>query len=228
MSKTIVVCGHGPGISDAVARRFGREGFSVALVARSEERLAKAAAALGEAGITAKAFACDLGDPEAVRAMVRNVHDSLGPIAVVHWNAFRGGAGDLTTSTTADLRAVLDVGVHGMIAAIQESLSDLRASKGSVLVTGGGLALYDARVDGMAVGWGVMGLAVSKAAQHKIVGMLHQKLAPEGVYVGEVIVLGTVKGTAFDGGNATLEPATIAERFWQLQQTRTETSVNVS
>lgn len=211
-----------------MARKFGKEGFSVALVARSGERLAKAAAALGEAGITAKPFACDLGDPEAVRAMVRSVHDSLGPISVVHWNAFRGGAGDLTTSTTDDLRAVLDVGVHGMIAAIQESLSDLRAAKGAILVTGGGLALYSPQVDGMAVNWGAMGLAVSKAAQHKIVGMLHQKLAPEGVYVGEVIVLGTVKGTAFDGGNATLEPSAIAERFWDLHQNRTETSVNVS
>ena len=228
MSGTIIVCGHGPGISDAVARRFGKEGFSVALVARSEDRLAKAAASLGEAGVTAKAFACDLGDPDAVRAMVHRVHDSLGPISVIHWNAFRGGAGDLTTATTADLRAVLDVGVHGMIAAIQESLSDLRASKGAVLVTGGGLGLYSPQVDTMAVNWGVMGLAVSKAAQHKIVGMLHQKLASDGVYVGEVVVLGTVKGTAFDGGNATLEASAIAERFWSLHQDRKESSVNIS
>lgn len=228
MKGTIIVCGHGPGISDAVARRFGKEGFSVALVARSEDRLAKAAASLAESGVTAKPFACDLGDPEAVRAMVRDVHDSLGAISVVHWNAFRGGAGDLTTSTTADLRAVLDVGVHGMIAAIQESLSDLRASKGAVLVTGGGLALYSPQVDGMAVGWGAMGLAVSKAAQHKIVGMLHQKLAPEGVYVGEVVVLGMVKGTAFDSGNATIEPSAVADQFWSLTQSRKESSVNLS
>ena len=30
MAKTIVVCGYGPGVSDAVARKFGSEGFSVA------------------------------------------------------------------------------------------------------------------------------------------------------------------------------------------------------
>ena len=39
MSKTIVVVGFGPGISNAVAEKFGAEGFSVALVARSQERL---------------------------------------------------------------------------------------------------------------------------------------------------------------------------------------------
>ncbi len=32
MTKTILVCGHGPGISDAVARKFGAEGFSVAFL----------------------------------------------------------------------------------------------------------------------------------------------------------------------------------------------------
>ena len=39
MAKTIFVGGFGPGISTAVAERFGREGFSVALVARNQERL---------------------------------------------------------------------------------------------------------------------------------------------------------------------------------------------
>jgi hypothetical protein len=31
-----------------------------------------------------------------------------------------------------------------------------------------------------------MGLAVAKAAQHKTAALLHQKLAGDGVYVGEV------------------------------------------
>ncbi len=35
MKPTIVICGYGSGISDAVARRFGREGFKVAIVART-------------------------------------------------------------------------------------------------------------------------------------------------------------------------------------------------
>jgi NAD(P)-dependent dehydrogenase (short-subunit alcohol dehydrogenase family) len=31
MSKTILICGHGPGISAAVAKRFGRENFQVSM-----------------------------------------------------------------------------------------------------------------------------------------------------------------------------------------------------
>ena len=43
MSKTILVCGFGAGISNAVAEKFGAEGFSVGLVARNRERLAEGA-----------------------------------------------------------------------------------------------------------------------------------------------------------------------------------------
>ena len=228
MKHTIIVCGHGPGISDAVARRFGREGYSVALVARNAERLAGAAAALEGAGIRARAFPCDLADAAAVRAMVRDVRAALGPIAVLHWNAYAFGGGDLTTAPVEELNQPINVSVHGLIAAVQESLADLKSEKGAVLVTGGGLAFYDPKVDAMAAQWGVMGLAIAKAAQHKTVGLLHQKLAGDGVFVGEVVVLGTVKGTAFDRGQGGIEGAVIAERFWELHQRRDAASVNIS
>ena len=228
MQRTIIVCGYGPGISDAVARRFGGEGFSVALVARNAERLAAAAQALTDAGIHARAFPCDLGDPEAVRALVRDVRAALGPVAIVHWNAYAHGAGDLSSASIEELRGALDVSLHGMLAATQEALPDLRSEKGALLVTGGGLAFYDPKIDAMAVSWRAMGLAVAKAAQHKAVGLLHQRLAADGVYVGEVVVLGSVKGTAFDSGQATLEASSVADRFWELFQRRSEASVNIS
>ncbi|MFL5347427.1 MAG: SDR family NAD(P)-dependent oxidoreductase [Hyalangium sp.] len=228
MKRTIVVCGHGPGISDAVARRFGKEGFAVALVARNAERLKAAAEKLSGTGITAKAFACNLGDPKAVRSLIRDVRTSLGPIAVIHWNAYTPGAGDLTTAPVEELHAPIDVSVFGLVAAVQESLPDLKNEKGSVLITGGGLAFYDPKVDATAVQWNAMGLAIGKAAQHKTAGILHQKLKGDGVYVGEVVVLGQVKGTAFDSGHATLEASAIAEKFWELTQRRSEATVNFS
>lgn len=225
MKRTIIVCGHGPGISDSVARKFGKEGFAVALVARNAGRIAEAAKKLEADGITAKAFPCDLGNGDAVRALVREVRGSLGPVSVVHWNAYAGGGGDLLTASTNDLVGVLGVSLFGLIAATQEALPDLKQEKGSLLVTGGGFAFYDARVDQMAVQFQAMGLAIGKAAQHKAVGLLTQKLSGEGVYVGEVVVLGMVKGTAFDHGNATLDPDDIAAKFWELHSERKEASV---
>lgn len=226
MTRTIVVCGHGPGISDAVARRFGKEGFAVALVARNAERLKASAEALTKAGLTAKAFPCNLGDPQAVRSLIRDVRASLGPVAVIHWNVYTGGAGDLTTAPAEEVRTPIDVSVTGLVAGVQEALPDLKKEKGAVLITGGGLSAYHPKVDAMAVSWNAMGLAIAKAAQHKTAGLLHQKLSADGVYVGEVVVMGSVKGTAFDSGQATLEASDIAERFWKLHQERKEASVN--
>ena len=40
-NKSIVIVGYGPGTATAVAERFGKEGFAVALVGRNEERLAE-------------------------------------------------------------------------------------------------------------------------------------------------------------------------------------------
>lgn len=224
MKPTIVVCGHGPGISDAVARRFGKAGFSVALVARSADRLTAAAAALSSAGITAKAFPCHLGNPESVRSLIREVRASLGPISVLHWNAYSHGIRDLTTASADELRAVLDVSVVGLVAGVQEALPDLKSQKGAVLVTGGALAFYNPGMEAMASQWGLMGLSIEKASQHKVVGLLHQRLAGEGVYVCDVVVRGTVKGTAFDSGHANLEGAAIAEKFWEMYQRRAEPS----
>lgn len=228
MAKTIIVAGFGPGISTAVAERFGREGFSVALVARSADRLATGVQALQAKGIRAEAFPTDLSQPDAVRALVGKVRTALGPISVLQWTAYSGAAGDLTTASTEEVRTALDLAVTSLIAATQEALPDLRAEKGAVLVTNGGFGLFDAKVDEVAVTYSAMGLAIANSAKHKVVRLLAQKLKPDGIYVGEVMVTQTVKGTAFDaGGRGTLDAATVGAKFWDLYQARAETSVMV-
>src|SRR3569623_1679924 len=57
-----VVVGIGPGNGAALARRFDREGYAVALLARREELSKQLASELTET----RAFACDVGDPASV------------------------------------------------------------------------------------------------------------------------------------------------------------------
>lgn len=227
MSKSILVCGHGPGISDAVARRFGKAGFKVGVVARSADRLARAAEQLRGSGVDAHAFPCDLGDADAVRTLVREARGALGPLTVLHWNAYAGTAGDLLQASTAELRTVIDVSVLGLVAAVQEALPDLEAQRGSVLCTGGGLGYHDAGVAKMAVGWKAMGLSVAKAAQHKTIALLHQQLAPRGVHVADAVVTGVVKGTAWDQGNGTLDADAIAETMWKMHEERAPATLRI-
>src|SRR3954467_3772760 len=101
MEKTIVVCGYGSGISDAVANQFGNQGFQVALVARNPEKLEQARAALEARGIQAGAFPADLSDPGQAKRRVQRVTANLAPIAAIHWNAYSNLAGDLLTADAA-------------------------------------------------------------------------------------------------------------------------------
>jgi NADP-dependent 3-hydroxy acid dehydrogenase YdfG len=228
MAKTILIGGYGPGISGGVARKFGGEGWQVALAARNTERLEAGVKSLAEAGITAKAFPGDLGDPQAAKQVVGRVRETLGPITAILWNAYASLAGDLTTSSAEDFRTVFDVGVVGAVATIQAALPDLREQDGAaVLVTGGGFAFYSDQADQMATQWNAMGLAVVKAAQHKLTGVLHHKLKADGIYVGTLVVLGAVKGTAFSPDQG-LDANDIADAFWQLYQDRKEVSRTIS
>ena len=70
MSKVIAVFGAGAGRGVALARRFGREGFRVALVARRKDRLEELAEELRRERIEATAFPADLGDPAGVPALI--------------------------------------------------------------------------------------------------------------------------------------------------------------
>jgi short-subunit dehydrogenase len=230
MKKAILVVGFGPGISTAVAEKFGASGFSVALVARRADKLDAGVKALEAKGIEVAAFPADAADPTAMRAVVGKVRASLGPVSVLHWNAYAGGqAGDLLTADPATLRGLADVGVVGLLAAVHEALPDLRAAKdGAVLITNGAFGDVHPQMDEMAVQLNAMGLALANATKHKLVGLLAARLKGDGVYVGEVMVAGMVKGTAWDQGNANLEASAIANKFWDLYRARGEVRARVS
>ena len=228
MSKTIVVVGYGPGISNAVAEKFGANGFTPALVARSADKLEKGVASLKAKNIEARAVRADASDPESIRGAIRTARAS-GPIAAIHWNAYGGEkAGDFLEADPKTMHSVFDVGIVSLVAAVQEALPDLKANSGAVLVTNGAFGELNPQVDAFAVQSKFMGLGLGNAAKHKLVGLLAARLKSEGVYIGEVMVAGTVKGTAWDRGQATLEPSQIANAFWTLHEGRSETYARVT
>jgi NADP-dependent 3-hydroxy acid dehydrogenase YdfG len=229
MSKIIVIVGFGPGNSTAVAEKFGAEGFSVALVGRNDDRLAAGVSALKTKGITAAAFRADAADPTAVAAAIRKVRAELGPITAIHWNAVGGAeAGDLLTADPVVLRGIFDAAVFGLLAATREALPDLKsAADGTILITNGGFGELSPDIDAYATSINAMGVALSNAAKNKLAGLLSQRLKADGIYVGEVMVRGTIKGTPTDSGNS-VEPSRIADKFWELYQTRGEMLAGIS
>jgi NADP-dependent 3-hydroxy acid dehydrogenase YdfG len=223
MAKTLLVAGYGPGISAAVAEKFGAEGFQIALVGRSADKLAAGVKALEGKGAKAAAFPADLGDPAAIRGMLERVRASLGPIAVVEWTAYSPGnlAGDLLTASPEELHSLFDVSIVGLVALVQAALPDLKSAKGAILVTNGGAGFADPAADAIVVQYGMMGLGLANAAKHKLVGILAKRLEADEIYVAEIMVAGSIKGTAFDRGQpGTIEGTVVADKFWQLYQAR--------
>lgn len=153
MSKVIVIVGFGPGTATAMAERFAAEGFSVALIARNEEHLAAGVAALTSRGATVFGFPADASDPSSIQAVIRSVRSQMGPITVLHWNAYGGlEAGDLLTADAASVRAAFDPTVVGLLAAAVEALPDLKTSgSGAILVSNGALGEVSSQIDELAV-----------------------------------------------------------------------------
>lgn len=226
--SVLLVVGYGPGISQAVANRFAREGYGIALVARNLQRVEQAALELRRTGVAAAAYQADASDPDAIRRTVAQVQQDLGPISTVLWTAFRNGGVNNVLSTAPDqIERVFDIGVAGLLTCVQAVLEDLKSEPGaSILVANGALGENTTEADSFAKLLDNDGVALENAAKSKLVGILAERLRDFGIYVGEVTVVGSVAGTA-TAGPSTITPARIADQFWRLTQTRTTTRVRI-
>lgn len=141
---SIAIIGAGPGLGAAVARRFGREGFDVALIARDHERTKAFAAELGREGVTARGFAADVRDPKALAAALDAVNATMGPVEVLQYSPVpqRDFMLPVLETTHADLTGPVEFSVYGPVVAVQQVLPGMRAlGRGTVLFVNGGTAV---------------------------------------------------------------------------------------
>ena len=112
----LVVIGYGPGNGHAIAHRFGREGWSIALIGRRAERLNAGVAHLGAAGVTVRGFVGDAGDPASLRATLQSIRAELGPVSAIALTAYRNVVvDDVLTAPPATVAHVFDIGVAGLL-----------------------------------------------------------------------------------------------------------------
>ncbi|HYE04082.1 MAG TPA: SDR family oxidoreductase [Planctomycetota bacterium] len=81
--RTAVVAGGGRGVGRAIADALAARGAAVAVVARSADQVRAAAAAIRDAGGTARGFSCDIASADAVDALADEVRATLGPATIV-------------------------------------------------------------------------------------------------------------------------------------------------
>ena len=197
LTRTAVVVGAGPGLGLALAHRFASEGYALALLARSPERLDLA----GLAGATTHAV--DLADRPALVAALADVRARHADPEVLLFNASATVMGQPTEVAPDAVAAALAVGVVAGVVCAQELAPAMRtAGGGSLLFTGGGTALKPWAA-GTAIG-------LQKAALRNYALALHDELTPLGVHAGTVTVHGMIAPAT------PYAPDLIAEAFWGL------------
>ena len=199
----LLVVGAGPGIAAATARRFGRHGYAVGLVARREEALIELQAALAGDGVLVGRAPAEAGDPASLTAAVQLLVETFGPVDVLLYNVSVGRQAAVPELRPEDLLADLAAGAVGLQTAVRAVLPGMRqAGSGTVLVTGSGAA--DRPIPSMAT------LGVQKAALRALVELQARALAPEGVHVATVTIRGLV------GEDAQIHPDRIADLYAEL------------
>jgi NAD(P)-dependent dehydrogenase (short-subunit alcohol dehydrogenase family) len=85
--QVAVVTGAGRGIGRAIAEAQAKAGAKVALLARTVGEIEAAAAMIGSEGGTARAYATDIVDRDAVETVFAAIERDLGPVSLLANNA---------------------------------------------------------------------------------------------------------------------------------------------
>jgi len=181
----------GPGLGLAIARRFGRAGFAIGMIARKQETLAAAGEALGAEGIACAGVAADAASEASLRQALTELRTLQGDTQILVYNAFTDHRIVPTRLPLEDMITDFRVNVGGVLVAAQGvAPAMIRRANRAIVVTGGGYALHPAA--------GRSSLSLSKAALRSLVMSLAQELEPQGVRVGTVTIFGQIKpNTAF-------------------------------
>lgn len=171
----VIVTGASMGIGRAAARQFAGEGARVALAARSAEALAALAAELPDS----LAVPTDMRDEAAVRQMVAAVADHYGRIDVLVNNAGQGMHVPVAVADLALYRALLELNVVSVLAAMQAVIPIMRRQ-------GGGVIVNVSSGTSKRIIPGVGPYASTKYALNALSLTARAELAPENIRVGVV------------------------------------------
>jgi NAD(P)-dependent dehydrogenase (short-subunit alcohol dehydrogenase family) len=208
MSKPVcVVIGVGPKNGAAFARKFAAEGYAIALLSRSTDLSSTLAAEIGDA----KAYACDVTDPDSIAAAFDALEADLGPADTVLYNAGSGSWGNIEELSAEQFEGPWRVNALGLFLTAKRVVPGMvERAKGSIVVTGATASLRGKPF--------TTGFAPAKAAQLSLAQAMARHLGPKGIHVSLMIIDG---GIGEDGSGAAkapdkLDPSDIAHSAYHL------------
>lgn len=205
MGKPVcVVVGVGPKNGRAFAARFAEDGYAVALLSRSTDYSSRLAEELG-----ARAYACDVTDPDAIAAAFAKVRQELGDVDVLLYNVGNAQFGTLDDVPDEAFEKGWVINVRGLLQSTRQVLGPMREKgKGAIIVTGATASLRGKPF--------TSAFAQAKAAQRSLAQSLARQLGPEGIHVALLIVDGGIGTDDQDADSNALRPSDIAETVLHL------------
>jgi len=178
MTKPVcLITGVGDGTGAALARRFAKGGYQVAMFARNRDRLARLEKEIADA----KAYVCDTSDLEALVATVESVRAEMGVPSVLVHNAVSATFKTFLEADPEDLERNFRVNTTSLLYLARALAPDMvAAGHGAIMVTGNTAALRG--IPKYAV------FAPTKAAQRILAQSLARDLGPKGVHVAYITI----------------------------------------
>jgi short-subunit dehydrogenase len=87
MKKTAVITGGSSGLGFALAELLGKEGYSIVIIARNQDKINKAVSSLSDLNITAKGFSCDITDENGLKKVFDQIKNEYEKIDYLILNA---------------------------------------------------------------------------------------------------------------------------------------------
>ncbi len=178
MKKPVcLITGVGDGTGAALARRFARGGYQVAMLARNRDRLE---ALQGEVD-DARAYPCDISDLDALSDVVDRIRAEMGhPNILVH-NAVAATFKTFLEADSQELEHNFRVNTTSLYQLARElAPAMIESGQGAIMVTGNTAALRGIPT--------YAAFAPTKAAQRILAQSLARDLGPKGVHVAYITI----------------------------------------
>ncbi|HLJ72267.1 MAG TPA: SDR family oxidoreductase [Roseiarcus sp.] len=146
--KYALVTGAGVGIGRAASLALAKAGWNIALTGRRSPPLEETAGAVKSLGRKALVHPCDVGDPQAVKALFAKIAETFGRLDLLFNNAGAGAPGvPMEDLTYEQWKAVVDVNLTGAFLCAQGAISIMKSQtpKGGRIINNGSISAHAPR-----------------------------------------------------------------------------------
>ncbi len=202
--RSALIVGAGSGLSASLARAFAQAGMTIALAARSADKLAALAKET-----KAKTYACDASQRDQVEKLFAALDTTAAPDVVVYNASYRTRGALIDLDPVEVQKSIIVSAFGGFLVGQAAARRMLPRGRGAILFTGA-----SASVKGYAQS---APFAMAKFALRGLAQSMARELAPQGIHVAHFVIDGGIRSARRaeppDRPDSLLDPDAIAQSY---------------